>query len=278
MRLKTAAAIAVLAAVLLVPHAATAKTFAKKGRIYDGHGLHLNQFEELNFDFKISSNGKRITHFFTTFLTISCGGNTVFEPNTHDNLSTSIGRGGNFTFQIQTQDPNTGAASGTLAISGKFDRRQLSSGTAKFHGTGPGSGCNMSRRWKTTVRPLYDRFVGRTAAGTRASFYRSIEARPQVINFDFGNIRARCANGSHETKTTTSVYSARIRHRRFSITGFTTIGEAISMSGKFSSSRAARGTVSLTGRDDCGFSGIKWHVKRTAHRVTGPLNFPALSP
>lgn len=211
--------------------------------------------------FTVRADGRAITGFDQN-LEFPCAGGATALLSTTPPRNIAITRRGTFSARIAT-DKGT-----PLVLSGRFLSLRRATGHLSWRGPAHNSysSCHGSATWNATLRPPPPprrHFVGTTSRGTRASFFRTIERHPHAVNFDFGTITATCPDGSTEPKRIHSVFSFKIVNGRFAGDYFDTDGEAGHVTGRFTSVTQATGTLSLTGRDDCSFSGVTW----SSHRV-----------
>jgi hypothetical protein len=208
--------------------------------------------------FSVSRAGTRFT-LGTNNIDFGCRGGATAPLDLQPTGPIRVARNGTFSARIPT-DKGT-----PFIFSGHFARGGRAAGRMSWHGSGSFSICGGNVAWTGHVRPRPPRrvrFVGTTSRGTRVSFYQTIERHPVVGGFNFGTITATCPDGSTEPKGTNSVYTFHVSSGHFSGGFFTTFGEAGDLSGHFSNPTHASGTVGITGRDDCSFSGVTWNAHR----------------
>jgi len=248
-----------------------------RNRYYDGSAATTAGGISLALDFQIAGSGHRVRRLNVTFLSFTCPGGTSADLLLPDNTAAAITAAHTFRITLPSKDsfsPNP--PNGHLTLSGTFAGATVS-GRLVFTGRGPLAGCHKTIHWDGRVRPLVDRFAGIVVQGSHhasISFYRTIEPHRHVTDFAAGALTLTCPGGGTDHRSFMSVDSLRVRaNGMFGGDLFFTNGEAGAMSGAFRSVTRAVGSVSYSGRDDCGYSSLHWSAHRVAARVLGPLNF-----
>jgi hypothetical protein len=239
------------------------------GAIFDatadsGHGEDavLNQFE-----LRVSRDRRNVTVPATQIGVICTAGPSKGE-GPQLNVPTTrarIGTDGSLSMMLATNDG--GRAPMTLA--GKFVFPRRFSGMLVFGGGRQDPHCDarlkVIARLRILTRYPTVQFVGLTAAGNRLSFYRTVSRQPLVGGLNVPSVTAQCPGGDTEGKAivTGRGVIAAVRHRAFRAGDEEDeSSEAFTFAGRFSDSTSATGTLGLSGRDDCSFSGLRWTATR----------------
>ena len=176
-----------------------------------------------------------------------------------------IGAGRTVSMALATND----GGRAPMILAGKFVSPRRFSGTLTFGGGRQDPRCDarlkVIGRLRILTRYRTDQFVGLTTAGNSLSFYRTIATQPLVGGLDVPSVVAQCPGGGTEGKATVTGRGviAAIRDGAFrSDDEEDESSEAFTFAGRFSDSMTAAGTLGLSGRDDCSFSGLGWSAKR----------------
>lgn len=232
------------------------------GKLYDGRGTHsVGGGIGIEFSFQVSHNGRQVRALTLESMNAVCahdGG--IADPSLNTRPASGPIHGRHFAVTVHS---TRGGA--PVHLAGRFTPGGHAVGTVSWHGTGSESACATFQAWTAHVRPRPPRrihFVGVTVHGQHVGLDRTIEQFPHAANFEFGQITATCTDGSTEIKPANSNGVLRIHpNGKFSGDGFTRDGEAITVTGRFTSPTQVSGNFNLTGRDDCSGSD---HF--TAHR------------
>ncbi|MDQ6745722.1 MAG: hypothetical protein M3Z27_06900 [Actinomycetota bacterium] len=261
-RLPRAAALAVCVVVATVAAPVALGGLQRAGKLYDGIGTHsVGGGTGIEFSFKVSRNGRRVQALTLGLMNAVCahhGG--IADPSLNTSVASGPIHGSHFAVTVHS---TTGGA--PVHLSGRFTSGGHAVGTVSWHGTGSESACATFQHWKAHLRPPPPRrihFVGTTAHGQHVGLDRTVEHTSHAENFKFGQITATCTDGSTEIKPANSNGVLRIHSGgTFSGDGFTRNGEAITVTGRFTSPTQVSGKFTVIGRDDCSGSD---HF--TAHR------------
>ena len=244
---------------VLPPHAGIFDATATSGH---GEDAVTDQFE-----MRVSSDRRNVT-VPATLIGVSCTAGPSKGDGPELNVPTTrarIGAGGVLSMALATNDGGTApmTLTGTFLSPGRF------SGALVFGGGRQDPHCDARLKVIARVRILTryrtETFAGLTAAGNRLSFYRTVAAQPLVGGLNVPAVTARCPGGGTEGKAivTGPGVIAAVRHGAFHSGDQEDEGsEAFSFAGRFADSRTATGTLGLSGRDDCSFSGLRWTATR----------------
>jgi hypothetical protein len=241
----------------------------RDGAIFDatadsGHGeaAVLNQFE-----MRVSHDSRNVT-VPATLIGVSCtaGPSKSDEPELSvPTTRARIGPGGTLRMTLATND----GGRAPMTLNGKFVSPTRFSGTLTFGGGRQDPRCGarlrVTARLRIVTRYRTDQFVGRTTAGNKLSFYRTIATQPLVGGLNVPSVTAQCPDGNTEGKAITTgqgVFAAVRRGVFRSSDEEDESSEEFTFAGRFTNSTTATGTLGLSGRDDCSFSALRWTVTR----------------
>ena len=225
-----------------------------------------------DFHLNVAPDSRRVT-VTSSFLAVPCTGGPQKGEEIGLDVSgghARVGAGGTLRVTLRTDD----GGRAPMILTGRFVSSKKFIGTMSFSGGTEDPHCDakfrvaawMSNRFRTYL------WVGRTAAGNRLKFYRTVGARPKVLGLHVV-VTGKCPGGFTRPKGI-SMYrgiTTPVKHGAFRQVGEDLNTEDVTFTGRFLSSTTATGRLQFEGRDDCGVD-LRWRAKRVG---PGPITTQA---
>ncbi len=266
---RTAILLALIAAVLGAGASAAVSSPVRRGATYDGRGIQPHFAVppgegdgSFILRLQVARNGRRVARLDMWGPPVACRGgyfDTLAEPG-----SAGIRRDGTFRVSLMANG-NT-----PLVVTGRFLAHGHARGTFRYHGEAAAKGCNADGIWTAHAKPPpppVQHFVGTTSEGTRVTFERTIERHRHVTRFDFGSLQTNCGPSGVATGIELGPpfdeFALPVENNRFAGDYFDETFD-ITLTGSFSTTNQASGTVSYLDRGDCRTGDVLWtaHVRR----------------